>query len=47
MDDPGGFDSVHLRHADVHQDHIGSELAGHVHGFGPVRGFPDRLDVGV
>jgi hypothetical protein len=32
-------------HADVHEDHVGPQLSGQVHGAGPVRCLTDHLDV--
>ena len=42
---PGGFQPVESRHADVHEDHVGPELSGQVHGVGPVGRRTDDLDV--
>ena len=40
-----GFVSVHPRHEDIHQDHIGAMSAGDLDRFCPVSGFRDDLDV--
>lgn len=47
-DPPRGLDAVDARHADVHQDHVGSELVRQVHCSRPVPGSPTTLtDVGM
>ncbi len=46
-DGSGGGKAVHFRHADVHQDDVGSVLAGGVDGFEAVAGFGDDVDVGL
>ena len=43
-DQPGGFESVHLGHADVHQDHVGPLTLGDLDGFVAVGCFADHLD---
>jgi hypothetical protein len=44
--DPGDrADPVELRHDDVHQDHVGRELADEVDTLEPVLGLADDLDV--
>lgn len=44
-DSAGGFDPVGVGHADVHEDYVGSMLAGHGDGGGAVGGFADHFDV--
>jgi len=46
-DAAGGFDAVHLRHADVHQDHIGTGCLHGDDGIAAVAGFADHLEDGV
>ena len=46
MQEPArGLESVELRHADVHEDHVGSELAGACEGLESVGRLADDLDV--
>ena len=47
LDPADGGDAVHVRHQQVHQDHVGLEAAGHGHALGAVGGFADDLDVGL
>jgi hypothetical protein len=46
-DGPGGLHAVHHGHQEVHQDHVGSELAGHLQGLLAVLGLAYHLEVGV
>jgi hypothetical protein len=42
---PRSLDPVHLRHADVHQDHVRLQPLRLRHGIGPVRGLSGDVDV--
>ena len=44
---PGGLQAVHHRHADIHQDHVRTQLRGARDRFLPVHGLADDLDVGL
>src|SRR6185312_15227473 len=45
LSDGGG--SVHLRHPQVHQDHVRPQQAGQPDGLGPVGGLADDLEAGL
>jgi hypothetical protein len=44
-DEPRRLEAVHLGHADVHQDHVGTGAAGQLDGLAPVGSFTDHVDV--
>ena len=46
-DAPSCLESVHYRHADVHQDHVRAELAGEADSLGAVGGLADDREVGL
>ena len=42
-----GLDAVQLRHGDVHDDHVGMQFLGQLHGFAAVAGLAHDLHVGL
>jgi hypothetical protein len=47
LDPSRGFDAVHVRHIDVHHDHVGIELVNECHGFHPIARLPHHLQMGI
>jgi hypothetical protein len=42
---PGGFHAIHVRHDDVHQDHIGLKAPAHADGFLSITRFADQFEI--
>src|SRR4029453_13195440 len=47
QDPRGRLEAVHIGHADVHEDHVGTVLAGYLDRLAPGPGLGDDLDVVV
>ena len=47
MDTHDGLDAIETRHLQVHQDNIGLEDGGFIHGLLPIAGLADDLHIGL